>query len=197
MTDLIEKSKKSILKAALSGKRLKFEDPDFKQIDKIVAANTERLRKFNYEATSEEARRELLTQITLQPINQDTVVRPPFNTDFGRHIFLGAGVFVNSDCVFVDLGGIYLDDGALIGSKVSLLSVNHVKDSNHRRDLIPKAVHIKRHAWVGAGAIVLPGVTVGENAIVGAGSVVTKDVAANTVVVGNPAKPVHRISDET
>ena len=75
--------------------------------------------------------------------------------------------------------------------------MNHVKDSNHRRDLIPKAVHIKRHAWVGAGAIVLPGVTVGENAIVGAGSVVTKDVAANTVVVGNPAKPVHRISDET
>lgn len=88
----------------------------------------------------------------------------------------------------MDLGGVTIDDDVLIGPRVTLISVNHVENPRQRRNLITKSVHIKRHAWLGANVTVLPGVTIGENAIVGAGSVVTKNVPDNTVVVGNPAK---------
>lgn len=88
-------------------------------------------------------------------------------------------------------GGITIDDDALIAANVQLLSNNH--DLQNRRVITCKPVHIGHRAWIGAGATILPGVTVGENAVVGAGSVVTRDVEPNTIVAGNPAKLIHRI----
>lgn len=88
------------------------------------------------------------------------------------------------------MGGITLEDDVLIGPKVSLITESHPLDPIERKSLLAKPVVVKRNAWIGAGAIILPGVTVGENAVVAAGSVVNKDVAANTVVAGVPAKVV-------
>lgn len=185
-------SENSLLADALAGKQILFDDSRFSEIDRIVEQNTELLRQFNYIANTRQARRQLIKNVIGKPIQEGTDINPPFNSDFGRHIFIGKRVFINRDCMFVDLGGVYLEDDVLIGPKVSLLSVNHNQENGHRRDLLPQAVHIKKHAWIGAGTVVLPGVTVGENAIVGAGSVVTKKIPANTVVVGNPARMVRK-----
>ena len=95
--------------------------------------------------------------------------------------------------MFTDLGGITLEDHVLIGPRANLLTVNHPQDPKQRRSLIVKPITIKRNAWIGAAATILPGVTVGENAIVGANALVTKDVPANTVVGGNPAKVIKEI----
>ena len=95
--------------------------------------------------------------------------------------------------MMVDLGGITIEDDVLIGPGVYLISVNHQLDPHHRKELELKPVLIKKNAWIGAKATILPGVTVGENAVVVAGAVVTKDVPANTVVAGMPAKVIKKI----
>lgn len=130
----------------------------------------------------------MLGEITGKRIPESASVALPFRSDFGRHITIGERAFVNADCFFVDLGGITIDDDALIAPRVTILSVNHDPDPIARRSVITAGVHIGCNAWIGAGATICPGVTVGENAVVGAGSVVTKDVAPNTVVGGIPAK---------
>ena len=113
-----------------------------------------------------------------------TVVRP-------HMVKIGKRVTVMNGCLMMSAGGITIDDDALIAANVQLISNNH--DLENRRIITCKPVHICRKAWVGAGATILPGVTVGENAVVGAGSVVTKDVAPNTIVAGNPAKYIKKV----
>ena len=113
-----------------------------------------------------------------------TVVRP-------HMVKIGKRVTVMNGCLMMSAGGITIDDDALIAANVQLISNNH--DLENRRIITCKPVHICRKAWVGAGATILPGVTVGENAVVGAGSVVTKDVAPNTIVAGNPAKFIKKV----
>ena len=104
---------------------------------------------------------------------------------------IGKGVVVMNNCLMMSRGGITIDDGALIAANVQLISNNH--DLYDRAILTCKPVHICRNAWIGAGATILPGVTVGENAVVAAGAIVTKDVEPNTIVGGNPAKFIKRI----
>lgn len=103
------------------------------------------------------------------------------------------GVFINSNCMFTDLGTITLEDDALIGPNVTLTTVNHRRNPTERRHLDLAPIVIKRRAWIGANATITPGGTIGENAIVTAGAVVTKDVAANTIVGGIPARVIGRI----
>lgn len=164
------------------------------QIDSIVAQSNNQLIDFNQSRTDVE-RRIILADLIGAPLPVNSEIRPPFQTDFGPHIFIGNDVFINRDCFFVDLGGIYIEDHALIGPRVMLISVGHNEEPGQRnRNLILKSVHIKQGAWLGANVTVNPGVTIGENAIVGSGAVVTKSVPANTVVAGVPAKilrPIH------
>ncbi|KRK39495.1 sugar O-acetyltransferase [Loigolactobacillus bifermentans] len=162
------------------------------QVDAIVAQASNNLIDFN-QTTTETKRRAILGQLFGAPLDQATVLNPPFQTDFGAHTFIGKHVFINRDCFFVDLGGVYIEDNALIGPRVMLISVGHHEDPAYRRDLVLKSVRIKQGAWLGANVTVLPGVTVGEHAIVGAGAVVTKNVPANTVVAGVPAKVLRTI----
>jgi acetyltransferase-like isoleucine patch superfamily enzyme len=137
--------------------------------------------------------RNLLGQITGSEIDESVVVFTPLHINYGRHTKIGKNVFINFDCVFLDLGGITIEDDVFIAPKVSLLSEGHPTSSEERHSLIPKAIHIKKNAWVGAGATILPGVTIGENAVVAAGAVVSKDVAPNTIVGGVPAKFIKNI----
>ena len=138
--------------------------------------------------------REVLSQITGSDIDESVAVFTPLYINYGKHTKIGKNVFINFDCVFLDLGGITIEDNVLIAPKVSLLSEGHPTDPNYRQSLVPGQIHIKKNAWIGAGATILPGVTIGENAVVAAGAVVSKDVPANTVVGGIPAKHIKNIS---
>jgi acetyltransferase-like isoleucine patch superfamily enzyme len=135
----------------------------------------------------------LLSQITGSTIDKSVAVFTPLYINYGKNTIIGKNVFINFDCVFLDLGGITIEDNVLIAPKVSLLSEGHPVNPNDRQSLVPGHVHIKRNAWIGAGATILPGVTIGENAVVAAGAVVSKDVPANTVVGGIPAKTIKTI----
>lgn len=138
----------------------------------------------------------LWEQITGQVLDASSTVSLPFQTDFGRHIRLGRDVFINKEAFFVDLGGITIEDQVLIGPRVSLITVNHILDAQKRRGLMVKSILIQKNAWLGANVTVLPGVTIGANAVVAAHSTVTKDVPANTIVAGTPARVIRRIDDE-
>ena len=144
-------------------------------------------------STEPEEIRNFLSQIIGSEIDETVNIFTPLHINYGKHTKIGKNVFINFDCVFLDLGGITIEDNVLIAPKVSLLSEGHPISSEDRHSLIPKAIHIKKNAWVGAGATILPGVTIGENSVIAAGAVVSKDVAPNTVVGGVPAKFIKNI----
>jgi len=137
--------------------------------------------------------RERLSVIIGKTIDGTTVIFSPFHTNFGKHISIGKNVFINHGCSFLDLGGITIEDNVLIGPKVNLITENHPTDPTQRKSLLLSSIHIRSNAWIGAGATILPGVTIGENAIVAAGAVVNKDIPANTVAGGVPAKFIKTI----
>ena len=123
-----------------------------------------------------------------QDLDEGFGIFPPFYTDCGRNIHIEKNVFINSGCRFQDQGGLYIGEGSLIGHNVVIATLNHEIDPYHRGDIYPRPIHIGKRVWIGSGSIILPGVTIGDNSIVGAGSVVTKDVPANIIFAGNPAK---------
>lgn len=139
-------------------------------------------------ATNSDEIRNLLSQITNTEIDESTTVFTPLYINYGKHTKIGKNVFINFDCTFLDLGGITIEDNVLIAPKVSLLSEGHPIEPKNRHALVPKPIYIKKNAWIGAGATILQGVIIGENSIVAAGSVVSKDVPDNTIVGGIPAK---------
>ena len=133
----------------------------------------------------------LMSELIGEPV--EVGLFPPFFTDCGKNIHLGKGVFINAGCKFQDQGGIVIEEGALIGHGVVLATLNHDLDPAKRQQLHPAPIHIGKRVWIGANATVTQGVTIGENAVVAAGAVVTGDVPANTIVGGVPAKVIRAI----
>ncbi len=176
------------------GGTIPHDDPQMPKLWKVVAKTME-LRAALNTSTSVDQVRERLSEIINKKIDASTRIFVPFHTNFGRHISLGKNVFINHDCTFLDLGGITVEDDVLIGPKVSLITENHPIAPANRKSLSLHRVVIKRNAWIGAGATVLAGVTVGENAVVAAGAVVAKDVPANSIVGGVPAKFIKMIGE--
>ena len=115
-------------------------------------------------------------------------VFPPFYTDFGKNIHVGEGVFINACCHFQDHGGVTIGDGCQIGHNVVFATLNHFIEAEKRKMTYSAPIVLGKNVWIGSNATILQGVTIGDNAVVGAGAVVTKDVPANTVVGGVPAK---------
>jgi acetyltransferase-like isoleucine patch superfamily enzyme len=144
-------------------------------------------------ATDPKEIRDLLSQITGSAIDETVVVFTPLYINYGKHTKIGKNVFINFDCTFLDLGGITIEDGVLIAPKVSLLSESHPIAPENRHSLVPKPIHIKKNTWIGANATILHGVTIGENSVVAAGSVVSADVPDNVIVGGTPAKIIKEI----
>ena len=132
--------------------------------------------------------REIMERLTGRPVDESFRMFPPFYTECGRNIYIGKNVFINCNCYFQDQGCMYIGDGSLIGSFVMMATINHGKDPSRRSDNIPAPIHIGKNVWIGSHATILPGVTVGDNAIIAAGAVVVKDVPADTIVGGVPAK---------
>ena len=133
----------------------------------------------------------LVKELFAGNIGEGSRVMPPLNLVCANQVKIGRNVLIMGGCLMMSRGGITIDDDAMIAANAQLISNNH--DLHDHALLVCKPVHICRNAWIGAGATILPGVTVGENAVVAAGAVVTKDVEANTVVGGNPAKFIKSI----
>lgn len=145
--------------------------------------------------TPEELRK-LFSQLIGQPVDESFGLFPPFYTDCGKNIHIGKQVFINMGCKFQDQGGIFIEDGALIGHNVVLATLNHSMRPERRGDMLPAPIHIGKRVWIGSNAAVLPGVTIGDGAIVAAGAVVTRDVPENTIVGGVPARVLRHLSEE-
>lgn len=184
---------KELLEKLQTSEFISHEAPIFKEIHEIVENTLKLTSELNTGYKTPQEIRNILSQITGSELDSSVQVLTPFNTDFGANIKVGKGIFINKSCMFVDLGGIELEDNVLIGPDSKILSVNHPLDPKNRRGVILKSVKIKRNAWLGAGVTVCPGVTIGENSVIGAGSVVTKDVPDNTVYAGVPARFIKNI----
>ena len=140
--------------------------------------------------------REIMSRLIGKKVDDSFRMFPPFYTDFGKNITIGKDVFINSGCHFQDQGGIEIGDGALIGHNVVLATINHDLNPKENRKNHYAPIRIGAHVWIGSNATVLPGVTIGDWAVVAAGAVVTRDVPAMTVVGGVPAGVLKTIQEE-
>lgn len=138
---------------------------------------------------------EIFTELTQRAVDKSFRIFPPFYTECGVNIKLGKNVFINACCRFQDQGGITIGDGTLVGHNVTIATLNHDYNPNNRASITPKPVKIGKNVWIGSDSTILPGVEIGDGAIIGAGSVVTKNVPANTIAAGNPARIIRKIEN--
>jgi acetyltransferase-like isoleucine patch superfamily enzyme len=185
-------SNTNIFQRLLNGVAVPFNDVDYYKIVESCNETRKLLVQMNSEADPGEIRR-LLNGITASDIDAGTFIFPPFQINYGKNTKIGKNVFINFDCTFLDLGGITIEDNVMIAPKVSLLTEGHPVSVSERQTLTVGKIVIKKNAWIGANATILQGVTIGENSIVAAGAVVSKDVPDNTVVGGIPAKFIQTI----
>ncbi|MCH5215039.1 MAG: sugar O-acetyltransferase [Muribaculaceae bacterium] len=146
------------------------------------------LAKLNNAYHPMEEIREIMSELFGYAVPESFRVFPPFYTDFGRNTVVGENVFINACCQFQDQGGITIGDGSLIGHNVVMATLNHDLNPDRRQICIPAPIKLGKNVWIGSNSTILAGVTIGDNAVVAAGAVVTKDVAPNTIVGGIPAK---------
>ena len=144
--------------------------------------------RINNQYNTPEEMTALLCELTGKEVSPSVTVFPPVFTDCGKNLHFAENIFVNSGCKFQDQGGIEIGSGTLIGHNVVFASLNHAQNPKARGNLLPGKITIGENVWIGANATILAGVTVGDGAIIAAGAVVTKDVQANTIVGGVPAK---------
>ena len=170
---------------------------DTEEIHRFMDEMSDSARRITFELngsyhTPDEVRA-LLSRLFGYEIDPWVRVFPPFYTDFGRNIAVGKGVFINACCHFQDHGGVTIGDGCQIGHNVVFATLNHGLSPEKRKSTCPAPIVLGKNVWVGSNATILQGVTIGDNAVVAAGAVVTKDVAANTIVGGVPAKFIKAI----
>ena len=162
-------------------------DPEL-QADQAAAKQW--MARYNASMASSPAdRRDLLRQ-RMGEVGEGAVIRPPFHCDYGYNIRLGRDVFLNFNCVILDVCEVDIGDQTQIGPGVQILTADHPRDPEQRAQGIEfgKPIVIGRNVWIGGGAIILPGVSIGDDAVIGAGAVVTRDVPAGATAMGNPAR---------
>lgn len=182
-----ESDRRSEKQKMLAGDLYDASAPD---IQADLAATAAWLARYNAAlALPPDERRRLLLE-RLAAVGEGAEIRPPFHCDYGFNISLGRGVFLNFNCVILDVVAVTIGDRAQIGPGVQILTADHPRDPAARKTGLEfgRPIHIGRNVWIGGGALLLPGVTVGDDAIIGAGSVVTRAVPAGATVVGNPAR---------
>lgn len=149
------------------------------------------MARYNTSLDKPHAERHQLLVERFAAVGDGVVIRPPFHCDYGFNIRIGAGAFLNFNCVILDVVEVVIGDMTQIGPGVQILTADHPRDPAQRAAGLEfgRPVRIGRNVWIGAGAIILPGVSIGDDALIGAGSVVTRDVAAGATAFGNPARP--------
>lgn len=151
--------------------------------------------RINGEYHTADELRKLFSELIGKEVDDAFGLFPPIYTDCGKNITVGKGVFINAGCCFQDQAGIVIGDGTLIGHQVVFATLNHDHRPSERANMIPAPITVGRNVWIGAHATILPGVCIGDNAVVAAGAVVTKDVPANVVAAGVPAKVIKEIRE--
>ncbi|EPE4787341.1 sugar O-acetyltransferase [Vibrio vulnificus] len=155
------------------------------------------LYDFNQTRPSEMEKRTAILRDLLAEVGENCYIEPPLRANWGKHTHLGNNVYANFNLTLVDDTHIYIGNSVMIAPNVTIATAGHPIDPELRRKVaqfnIP--VHIKDNVWIGANSVVLPGVTIGENSVIGAGSVVTKDIPANVVAVGNPCRVLRPIGE--
>jgi maltose O-acetyltransferase len=171
----------------LAGELYVSSDPEL-QAD--CAAAQRWMARYNTSLAASDAERRVLLRELLASVGDGVVIRPPFHCDYGYNISLGAKVFMNFNCVILDVVAVSIGDGAQIGPGVQILTADHPRDPAARASgqEFGRPIRIGRNVWIGGGALLMPGVTVGDDAIIGAGAVVTRDVPAGATAIGNPAR---------
>ena len=161
---------------------------------KRAMAITAKLNRLTFDDADEI--RTLFSQLIGKLVDESFLLIPPFHTAGGDEIRVGRNVFVNQNCTFYDLGGLDIADDVMIGPSVSIITAGHPVEPSQRRSVtIGKPIVIERNVWIAAAATIIGGVTVGENSVVAAGSVVTRSVPPNTLVGGNPARVIRSIGE--
>jgi acetyltransferase-like isoleucine patch superfamily enzyme len=161
---------------------------------KRATAITAKLNRLTFDDADEV--RAFFSELIGKKVDESFLLIPPFYTAGGDEIRVGRNVFVNQNCTFYDLGGLDIADDVMIGPNVSIITAGHPLEPSRRRTMtIGKPIVIERNVWIAAGAIIIGGVTIGENSVVAAGSVVTRDVPPNTLVGGNPARAIRSVRD--
>lgn len=183
---------KTIFERMLAGEPIPIDDPQRADLAETCNEAKKLTVALNNE-TDAESIREILSQMIAEPLDVTSTVFTPFFTNYGKNIRIGKGVFINHACSMLDLGGITIEDDVFIAPRVNITSEGHPLDPKDRKSLECKPVLIKKGAWLGTNVTILPGVTVGENSIVAAGAVVSKDVPDNVLVGGIPAKVIKNI----
>ena len=159
-----------------------------------ATAITARMNRLTFDDADEV--RALFAELTGREVDKSFLLIPPFYTAGGEEIRVGRNVFVNQNCTFYDLGGLDIGDEVMIGPNVQLITAGHPLDPATRRTTtVGKPIIIERNVWIAAGSTVIGGVTIGENSVVAAGAVVTRDVAPNSLVAGNPARVIKAIGE--
>lgn len=156
------------------------------------------LKEYNTLGLGDEKRMEELLPLMFGSVGEGTYIQPPFYANWGgSNVHLGKYVYANFSLTLVDDGNIYIDDYTMIAPNVTIATAGHpINASLRQRGLQYNAdVHIGKNVWIGAGAVILPGVTIGDNTIIGAGSVVTKDIPSNVVAVGNPCRVMREVNE--
>ncbi|HQT79335.1 MAG TPA: sugar O-acetyltransferase [Rhodopila sp.] len=165
-------------------------DASAPEIQADLAATHRWLARYNAALDKSPAEWHVLLQERFAAVGEASVIRPPFHCDYGFNISVGDGVFLNFNCVILDVVEVMIGDRTQIGPGVQILAADHPRDAKARSSGLEfgRPIRIGRNVWIGGGAIILPGVSIGDDAVIGAGSVVTRDVPNGATAVGNPAR---------
>ena len=158
----------------------------------------EKMYDFNATRPSEMEKRRVLMKEMLGDVGENCYIEPPFHANWGgKHVHMGNNVYANFGLTCVDDADIYIGDKVMFGPNVVIATANHPINAELREKAYQynKEVHIGNNVWIGAGAVIVPGVTIGDNSVIGAGSIVTKDIPANVVAVGNPCRVLREIGE--
>ncbi len=184
------------MKEDLHGEKLYL--PNDEEIVKVQTRCLDRLYDYNMTRPTEPKKREALLKEMFAEIGENCYIEPPLHSNFGgHHTHLGKGVYANFNLTLVDDTHIYIGDYTMIGPNVTIATAGHpiLPELRKKAYQYNSPVHIGKNCWIGAGVVILPGVSIGDNTVIGAGSIVTKDIPADVVAVGNPCKVLREIGE--
>ncbi len=173
-------------------------DSTVKEILDVQAACVQYMKEYNTLGLGDEERLTELLNLSFAEVGENTFIQPPYYANWGgAHVHLGSSVYANFNLTLVDDGHIYIGDKTMIGPNVTIATAGHPILPSLRKKALQYNVdvHIGKNVWIGAGAVILPGITIGDNSVIGAGSIVTKDIPSNVVAVGNPCQVLREIGE--
>lgn len=185
-----------IFERDLNGEMVSLSDPGYDRLINAIWDTMKTADELNDGHHTPDEVRRILGKIIGQEVDESVTLLPPFYVDYGKHIEIGKGCFIQQCCTFFGRGGITLGENVLVGPKVNIITINHDPDPENRSATYGRPVVIGDNVWIGINSTILPGVSIGCGAIIGANSVVTKDVPPMTVVAGNPARIIKTLKNK-